>query len=244
MATLEIKKICKNFDGIVAVKNLSLSFEAGSITGLIGPNGSGKSTLINILTGVVPFDSGSVSIDGGKQHTKIQPHELIALGSTRTFQEVRLFEQMSVLDNILVVLTKRNILGAIFETGNKPHLEVAKTVIERVGLWEKRNVFVSDLSYGQRKLTEIARALATGAEIYFFDEPFAGLFPEMRKDVASIMCELRRAGKTIVLVEHNMEIIRELSDYCIVLDGGVLLAEGNPEVVLSRKEVIEAYLGV
>ena len=156
---------------------------------------------------------------------------------------------MTVLDNILVTLTERHIAEALFEKHKGFHLEKAKEVLNRVGLWEKRDELASGLSYGQRKLLEIARVLAmthspTGeAEIFFFDEPFAGLFPEMVKIVTSVIKELRDRGKTIILVEHNMDIIRDLSDYIFVLDAGKLLPEGKPEEVLAKKEVIEAYLG-
>jgi branched-chain amino acid transport system ATP-binding protein len=243
MFKLEIKNLYKHFDGIKAVNHLSLSFDSGKITGLIGPNGSGKSTLINLLTGFIPYDSGFIIIGEKTKLSRMRPYETASFDITRTFQDVRLFEQMSVLDNVLVVLTERSVLGSIFETHKQYHLDKAKSVLEKVGLWEKRNELAINLSYGQRKLLEIARALAMDVSVYFFDEPFAGLFPEMIKIVKSILCELRDSGKTVILVEHNMEIIRELSDYCIVMDDGKLLAEGVPEKVLSRRDVIEAYLG-
>ena len=243
MPTLEIKNLHKHFDGIKAVNDLSLSFEAGKITGLIGPNGSGKSTLINLLTGVVPYDSGVLIIGETTKLSRVRPYEIASLDITRTFQDVKLFEQMTVLDNVLVVLTERSVWSALFEKHMAYHLEKTKEVLEKVGLWEKRNELAVNLSYGQRKLLEIARAMAMEAKVYFFDEPFAGLFPEMIKVVTSVMKELRDKGNTVVLVEHNMELIRLLSDYCIVMDAGKLLAEGKPEDVLSRKDVVEAYLG-
>ncbi|MSU56047.1 MAG: ABC transporter ATP-binding protein, partial [Candidatus Taylorbacteria bacterium] len=123
------------------------------------------------------------------------------------------------------------------------HLAKAEEVLTRVGLWEKRHQLAKNLSYGQRKLLEIARVLAMNPDIIFFDEPFAGLFPEMLKVVVSVMKELRQQEKTQILVEHNMELIRELSDHLIVLDSGELLAEGKPAEVLAKREVIEAYLG-
>lgn len=243
MSTLEVKTLSKHFDGIKAVDHLSVSFEAGKITGLIGPNGSGKSTLINLLTGFVPYDSGLLIIGQTTKLSTVKPYGVASLGITRTFQDIKLFEQMPVLDNVLVVLTERNVWGALFEKHKLFHLEKAQEVLEKVGLWEKRNELAVNLSYGQRKLLEIARALAMDAETYFFDEPFAGLFPEMVKTVSRVIKELRDKGNTVVLVEHNMELIRELSDYCIVMDSGKLLAEGKPHEVLSRKDVIEAYLG-
>lgn len=249
MSILATKNLEKHFDGVYAVDNLSLQFEPGKITGLIGPNGSGKSTLINAITGIHKIDGGYVVVGEKTILHKINPYDIPSHEMTRTFQDVRLFEQMTVLDNILVVLTERNVEGALFEKHKKFHLEKAEEVLERVNLLEKRNELAHNLSYGQRKLLEIARVLAMihsptgGSEIFFFDEPFAGLFPEMVKIVISVIKELRDKGKTIVLVEHNMELIRELSDHVIMLDAGKLLAEGNPEEVLARKDVMEAYLG-
>lgn len=249
MPTLSTKNLIKHFDGVYAVNKLSISFEAGKITSLIGPNGSGKSTLINVLTGIHKIDGGQIIISESTSLTKISPHEIPFYGMTRTFQDVKLFEQMPVLDNILVVLTERSIWKALFEKHTALHLTKAEEVLKKVGLWEKRNELAKNLSYGQRKLLEIARILAmieSGSgdiEILFFDEPFAGLFPEMVKVVVSVLKELRAHGKAVILVEHNMDLIRELSDHIYVLDSGELLAQGKPEEVLARKDVIEAYLG-
>ncbi len=249
MNILETKRIAKHFDGVRAVDDLSLGFEKGKITGLIGPNGSGKSTLINLLTGVLPVSSGSVVVSSNTEVSKILPYEVSDYGITRTFQEVRLFEQMLVLDNILVVLTKRNVLSSLFEKHKKFHLERAEEVLKNVGLWEKRNDLAKNLSYGQRKLLEIGRVLAMSngfgddSDIFFLDEPFSGLFPEMRKIVISVIQDLKQKGKTVILVEHNIDIIRELCDQLIVLDSGQLLAIGTPSEVLSKKEVMDAYLG-
>lgn len=242
MKSLETHNLVKKFDGVHAVDGLSISIAENSITGMIGPNGSGKTTLTNLLSGVLSISSGEIIVSGLKL-TKIKSHEVSTYGITRTFQDVRLFEQMTVLDNILVVITERNVWSAIFERHSKLHLQKARAVLERVGLWEKREELASGLSYGQRKLLEIARVLAMDSKIILFDEPFAGLFPEMVKIVAGILKELRDQNKTVVLIEHNMALIRELSDHVIVMDAGKLLAEGKPDEVLSRKDVIEAYLG-
>ena len=249
MPILETKHLTKRFGGVCAVNKLTVGFDAGKITGIIGPNGSGKSTLINILTGIIPIDGGEVVVAGAERLQKIQPSEVPVYGMTRTFQDVKLFEQMPVLDNILVVLTERSIWKSMFERHNAFHLEKAEEVLKKVGLWEKRHELAKSLSYGQRKLLEIARVLAMihggvgDISAIFFDEPFAGLFPEIIRVVVGVMKELRDQGKAVILVEHNMELIRELSDYVYVLDSGELLAEGKPEEVLVRKDVIEAYLG-
>jgi branched-chain amino acid transport system ATP-binding protein len=150
---------------------------------------------------------------------------------------------MTVLDNVLVVLTERGVWGALFERHTKKHEVRAEELLRGVGLFEKRHARAAELSYGQRKLLEITRALAMDAEIYLFDEPFAGLFKEIIKTVVAVMKDLRAAGKTVVLIEHNMDLIRELSDNLIVMDAGTVLAVGDPAQVLARRDVIEAYLG-
>jgi len=243
MKILETKNLTKRFDGVHAVDRLSISVEKGRITGIIGPNGSGKTTLVNLLSGMLPMDSGEIIVGETEKFTRILPHQVYFYGITRTFQNVRLFEQMTVLDNILVVLTERNVFSSLFEKHTEYHRKIAEEVLRKVGLWEKRNQLAVNLSYGQRKLLEIARTLAMKADIYLFDEPFAGLFPEMRKIVTAIIQELKQENKTVILIEHDMGLIRELCDYIFVMDEGKLLAEGKPESVLEKKEVIEAYLG-
>lgn len=239
---LKTKALVKQFDGVRAVDHLSLSFPQGKITGLIGPNGSGKTTCINVLTGMLPIDGGAVIVhDAHVEHMK--PYDVLGYGMTRTFQTIRLFEQMTVLDNLLVVLTERGVGSALFERHGEYHVKKAEELLERVDLLKKKNELAVNLSYGQRKLLEIVRAVAVNVDVYFLDEPFAGLFPEMRKIVIRVINELVQAGKTVILVEHDMTLIRELTDYVFVLESGKLLAEGTPEEVLKNKEVVDAYLG-
>lgn len=243
MKILETKNLMKRFNGVRAIDRLSIGIEKGQITGIVGPNGSGKTTLINLLSGVLEIDGGEVIIDGIEKLTRVLPHQVSSYGITRTFQNVRLFKQMTVFDNILVVVTERNVFGSLFEKHIEYHHKISEEVLQKVGLWEKRNQLAVNLSYGQRKLLEIARTLAMKTEIYLFDEPFAGLFPEMRKIVASIIRELKQKNKTVILVEHDIGLIRELCDQIFVMDEGKLLAEGEPEAVLKKRSVIEAYLG-
>ena len=239
---LETVDVSKHFGAVRAVDGLTISIPARKITSIAGPNGSGKSTLINLLTGVLPIDGGMVIVDGAVLKV-VKAHEMPGHGVTRTFQEVRLFDQISVWDNIMVVLTKRKPFPAMLERATAGHHERAQEVLEAVGMWEKRRSLAGELSYGQRKLLEIGRAMALGVNIFLLDEPFAGLFPQMVERVKTILKRMRDEGRTIIFVSHNMEIVREMSDHIIVMDSGQLLTSGDVEVVLNRQEVIEAYLG-
>ena len=239
---IETVDISKLFAGVRAVDELSLAIPKEGMTSIVGPNGSGKSTLVNLLSGVLPLDGGMVIIDGVGMRV-VRAHENPEHNITRTFQEVRLFEQITVWDNIMVVLTARGLLPALLERVRPAHRQKTQSILETVGLWEKRDELALNLSYGQRKLLEIGRAMALDVQTYLFDEPFAGLFPRMLERVLNIMKQMRDDGYTIIFVSHNMDIVREMSDHLIVLDSGKLLIEGEVEDVLSRQEVIEAYLG-
>ncbi len=240
---LRTKEISKHFGAVKAVDRLSMSIFREWITCIVGPNGSGKSTLVNLLSGILPIDEGIVVIDGVGMKV-VRAHETPAHGITRTFQEVRLFDQISVWDNIMVVLTARGVFRALLQRGQPDREERAEDILKKVGMWEKRDSLAMDLSYGQRKLLEIGRAMALDVNIYLFDEPFAGLFPQMLERVKAILKDMREHGKTIIFVSHNMDIVRELSDHLFVLDAGALLGVGDVEEVLSRPEVIDAYLGL
>ena len=239
---LQTDGISKHFGAVRAVDELSLSIPRQGTTSIVGPNGSGKSTLVNLLSGVLPLDGGMVIIDGVGLRV-VRAHETPAHGLTRTFQEVRLFDQITVWDNIMVVLTERRLFPSLLERVKPATRQKAQHILESVGMWEKRDSLAMDLSYGQRKLLEIGRVTAMDVQTYLFDEPFAGLFPQMVERVKDIMKQMRADGYTIVFVSHNMEIVRELSDRIIVLDSGALLAAGDVEPVLGSEEVIEAYLG-
>ena len=242
MNVLQTTNLKKYFGGVHAVDGVSLVFGKGKITGLVGPNGSGKTTVMNILSGFIPFDEGTITILG-EELTKVIAWDMPELGITRTFQNIRVFEQMTIMDNLLVVLTNRDAFGSMFERHTVAHETQVEAVLEKLGLTHQKNNLAVNLSYGQRKLLEIGRALLMNSEIYLFDEPYAGLFPEMVKIVTKVMQELREAGKTVVLIEHNMSIIRQLCDQVIVMDAGKVLATGTPEEALSNREVIAAYLG-
>ena len=239
---LQTEGISKHFGAVKAVDELSLSIPRQGATSIVGPNGSGKSTLVNLLSGVLPLDGGMVIIDGVGLRV-VHAHETPEHGLTRTFQEVRLFDQITVWDNIMVVLTERRLFSSLLERVRPTNRRKAQEILESVGMWEKRDSLAMELSYGQRKLLEIGRAMAMDVQTYLFDEPFAGLFPQMLERVKDIMKQMRQDGYTIVFVSHNMDIVRELSDRIIVLDSGTLLAAGEVEPVLGSAEVIEAYLG-
>ncbi len=239
---LETKEVSKHFGAVRAVDQLSMSIFREWITCIVGPNGSGKSTLIDLLSGMLPLDGGMVIIDGVGLRV-LKAHEMPAHGITRTFQDVRLFDQISVWDNIMVVLTDRRLFPSLLERAKPRYKEKAQSILQSVGMWEKRDAMAMDLSYGQRKLLEMGRAMALDVDIYLFDEPFAGLFPRMLERVKAILKDMREQGRTIIFVSHNMDIVRELSDHLFVLDSGALLAVGEVEEVLSRSNVIDAYLG-
>ncbi len=243
MSALQLKNFSKHFGGVKAVSGVTCGFEKGKITGLIGPNGSGKSTLINLMTGIVPKDHGVLIISDSVRVDTIRPHDMREYKMTRTFQNVRVFEQMSVLDNVMLALTHRSVWKTLFERNSQVYVDRASDILKVVGLSEKQHEQAVNLSYGQRKLLEIARAVAMDADIILFDEPYAGLFPEMIKKVSDILRGLRTEGRAVVLVEHNMEIIRDLCDHIIVMDSGEVLAQGDPTTVLARRDVVEAYLG-
>lgn len=194
--------------------------------GLIGPNGSGKSTLVDVLTGMQKGDSGTITINGG---------------FGRTFQEVRVWDNMTVLENILLMSQPRGVVASLFEFHTD---EVqGREVVKRIGLEAYTDVYAKHLSYGQRKLLEIGRTLATSAINFFYDEPFAGLFPEMVVHVKNIILEEKKRGASIVLIEHDMSVIRELCDTVVVLNAGEKIAEGTAHEVLANPQVVEAYLG-
>ena len=239
---LATEKISKHFAAVTAVDQLSISVLRGKITSIVGPNGSGKSTLVNLLSGILPLDAGIVIIEGSR-FSVVKAHETPDHGITRTFQEVRLFDQVTVWDNIMVVLTQRSLFPAMLERTKRSHTERAREILETVGMWEKRRSLAMDLSYGQRKLLEIGRAMALNVSIYLFDEPYAGLFPQMVERVKVIMKQMRDHGGTLIFISHNMSIVREISDYIVVMDSGQLLTEGEVSEALGRQEVIDAYLG-
>lgn len=239
---IKIENLTKQFMGLKALDDLSLEFPSGQTTGLIGPNGSGKTTLMNVLTGMLVPENGMIEING-RRFRKIKPNTLRRLKIARTFQDGRPIEQLSVEDNLLLPVAENRYWHSLFEQHIERYRERLENVLQTVRLADYRYKNAEGLSYGQRKLLEIGRALMQNADIYFFDEPFTGLFPETVQDIVNILRELKQKGKTLIVIEHNMNLIEQLCDYTVVLDSGRLLAKGIPAEVLADEKVREAYLG-
>ena len=237
------KDLNKQFMGIKAIDNLSISIPEAKTTGLIGPNGSGKTTLMNVLTGMISPDSGEIMVRD-KKRKRIKSHELRKYRIARTFQDGRLIEQLSVEDNLLLPVAENTLISSLKEIKTDDYKKRMEKVLEITSLAKHRHKRAEELSYGLRKLLEVGRVLMQDVDIYFFDEPFTGLFPEVVEQVCGIIGGLQKQGKTIVIIEHNMGLIKRLSDYIIVLNHGALMAEGEPDDVLQNKDVREAYLGV
>jgi len=240
MNALTITKLTKKFAGTNALDDLSLEFEYGKITGLIGPNGSGKTTLINIISNFLRADSGAFTIHENTlcntAKSKSPPTKF-----SRTFQNVRLFDQMTVLDNIVIVLNEKGFLKLL--KNDYRIKKKATNILKRIGLQESANNLAAELSYGQRKLLEIGRVLASDSPLILLDEPFAGLFPHMIETLKKHINTLKRHGKTIILIEHNIRLVREVCDRITVLNCGKSIASDETNIALSQPDVLNAYLG-
>ena len=254
MALLELEGVNKSFGGLQATTDMSLSLNEGEIVSIIGPNGAGKSTLFNLITGVYTPDSGSISFEGRSIVGK-KPNKIVDLGIARTFQNLRLFTDLSVLENVLIAQhhkMRSTWLSAVVRTPGyrRQEREMHEQALQKLAFFGPRLMSfrlhqpVYVLSYANRRRTEMARAMATGAKLLLLDEPSAGMNPKETGEITQIIRRMRdEGGYTILLVEHKMNLVGEISDRVLVLDYGEKIAEGSYKEVVNDPRVVEAYLG-
>jgi branched-chain amino acid transport system ATP-binding protein len=248
--TFEIKKLRKIFGGLVAVNDVDMTVEEGTIHAIIGPNGAGKTTLFNAITGVRPADSGEILLNG-ETIQDLSTHVIISKGIARTFQNIRLFPYMTVLENVKVgthILTKSLIWEAItrnkrFKQEEKQVKEFGLNLLEKVGLLDEKDHFARNLPYGKQRKLEIARALASKPQILLLDEPAAGMNTRETADLDEFIQTLKADGLTIIVIEHDMKLVMSIADVISVIDYGLKIAEGTAHEIQNNEQVIEAYLG-
>ena len=225
---LSLKNVSKSFGGVKAVDRCAFEVKENTITSLIGPNGAGKTTVFNIISGLTKADSGAIRLLN-KNITNLQAYRIAQSGISRTFQLTKVFRNMTIKDNLLIAK-------------NTSEQEMKK-VVESVYLKKPLGTIASELSYGQQRLLEIARALLMPHSLLMLDEPTAGVNPKIRQELKQILKSLRKGGKTVFLIEHDMDFVMDISDNVIVLNEGKVLKEGKPKDIVKNKKVLEAYLG-
>ena len=251
MALLEVKNLTKHFGGLTAVGDVTLELNEGELVGLIGPNGAGKTTLFNLLTGVYEPSEGTVTLDGHLLNGK-QPYKIASLGLSRTFQNIRLFKDLTVLENVLIAFSnhhKKHVLASFFRLPAyyKNEEELETKVMDLLKIFEldkDAQTLAKNLAYGQQRRLEIVRALATEPKILFLDEPAAGMNPQETAELTELIRRIKDEFKiTIMLIEHDMNLVMEVTERIYVLEYGRLIAHGTPDEIKNNKRVIEAYLG-
>jgi len=253
-ALLELRGVSKSFGGLVVVDGLTMHVDEGEIVSLIGPNGAGKTTVFNLITGVFHPDSGEIVFDGEKV-SKLPPHKITQRGIARTFQTLRLFLNMTVLDNVMAATygnTRATTIEAALQLprSRREEKHVRELAEEKLAFFGQRlagyrhQQYAYSLSYANRRRLEIARAMATNARLLLLDEPAAGMNPHETQEMTELIGKLREAGYSILVIEHDMHVVEGISDRVVALDHGVKIAEGSFEEVATHPLVIEAYLGV
>jgi len=240
---LDIKKVTKTFGGLKALDNCTVSIQKGKITAIIGPNGSGKSTLFNVISHLLKKDTGTITLNTEPLEGK-EDYEVANEGIARTFQDVRLFRNLTIKDHLEIALADddESLFKALFGKREDTSKRV-REILELVSLHKNVNTYATDLSYGQRKLLDLAVAIAKHHHLLMLDEPVAGINPKLRQEIKKILKKLKDDGETIIVIEHDMNFIMDIADYVYVLDYGKVIAEGKPKQIQNNKKVLEAYLG-
>jgi len=247
---LRLSTISKHFGGLQVLENVNLAIPERAIFGLIGPNGAGKTTVFNLITGLLTPTAGTIDFFGQRLNG-LAPHQITRSGIARTFQNIRIFKEMSLVENVLVAIGRRQRYRAAsvlfpsrrFHLAEQSEREAARDLLSRVGLADKAQRFAGTLSYGEQRRLEIARALATSPKLLLLDEPAAGMNSSEKQPLAEEIIKLHGSGITILIIEHDMRFIMELCQQIVVLNFGQVIAQGSPNEVRTNLEVIEAYLG-
>lgn len=248
---LEVKSVTKKFGGVIANNDVSFSIEEGQIVGLIGPNGAGKSTMFNMISAIFPPTTGTISFTG-KSINELPTHQMTSLGISRTFQNLQVFKNMTVLENVMIgqhIRSKTGMIEAAFLSpkGKKEEKQIYEAAMEQLRFVEMENFFdhqAGSLSLGKLRLLELARALATGPKLLLLDEIAAGLNHSETMEMSVLIEKIRDKGVTVFVVEHDMDLVMNICDKIIVLDQGEKIAEGTPKDIQNNERVITAYLGV